>query len=78
MWMLLGVLVLGSGIGLYYYLRIVYRMLMPQQDTIPYRIGGTESLSSYAVLAILLFLLILLGIYPAPIMSIVASASAFI
>jgi NADH-quinone oxidoreductase subunit N len=78
LWMLLGVLVLGSGIGLYYYLRVIYRMLMPEKHSLPYRIGGVEGVSSYAVLAILLFLLIIFGVYPAPIMSIVATASAFI
>ncbi|MEX0963408.1 MAG: NADH-quinone oxidoreductase subunit N [Pseudohongiellaceae bacterium] len=78
LWMLLFVLVLGSGIGLYYYLRIVYRMLMPEKHNISYRQGGMESLSSYAALAILLFLLLLFGVYPAPIMSIVSAASSFI
>ena len=78
LWMLLGVLVLGSGIGLYYYLRIIYRMFMPEKHSLPYRVGGVESVSSYAVLAILLFLLLLFGVYPAPIMSIVATASAII
>lgn len=78
LWMLLAVLVLGSGIGLYYYLRIVYRMLMPEKHSIPYRVGGMESISSYGVLAILLILLLLFGVYPAPLMSIVAAASAFI
>jgi NADH-quinone oxidoreductase subunit N len=78
LWVLLGVLVLGSGIGLYYYLRIIYRMFMPEKHLLPYRVGGVESVSSYAVLAILLFLLLLFGVYPAPIMSIVATASAFI
>jgi NADH-quinone oxidoreductase subunit N len=78
LWVLLGVLVLGSGIGLYYYLRIIYRMFMPEKHSLPYRVSGVESVSSYAVLAILLFLLLLFGVYPAPIMSIVATASAFI
>ena len=78
LWMLLGVLVLGSGIGLYYYLRIIYRMFMPEKHSLPYRVGGGESVGSYAVLAILLFLLLLFGVYPAPIMSIVATASAII
>jgi NADH-quinone oxidoreductase subunit N len=78
LWVLLGVLVLGSGIGLYYYLRIIYRMFMPEKHSLSYRVGGVESVSSYAVLAILLFLLLLFGVYPAPIMSIVTTASAFI
>ena len=75
LWVLLAVLVLGSGIGLYYYLRIIYRLFMPAEQEQPYRIAGAEAVSSYAVLAILVFLLLLFGIYPAPIMSIVAMAS---
>ncbi len=78
LWMLLAVLVVGSGIGLYYYLRIIYHMLMPQKHAIPYRPGGVESVISCGVLAILLFLLLLLGVYPSPLMVIVASASSFI
>jgi NADH-quinone oxidoreductase subunit N len=35
LWILLGVLVLGSGIGLYYYLRIIYRMFMPEKHSQP-------------------------------------------
>ncbi len=78
LWMLLGTLVIGSGIGLYYYLRIVYRMLMPLDQTISYRVAGIESLGSYAVLAILVFLVLLLGILPAPIMALIADISATI
>lgn len=78
LWMLLAALIIGSGIGLYYYLRIIYKMLLPADDSIQHRIAGIESISSYAVIAILVFLLLFLGVYPAPVMSIVASASAFI
>lgn len=78
LWLLLAALVIGSGIGLYYYLRIIYRMLMPAEDSVQHRIAGIESLSAYGVIGILVFLLLLLGIYPAPVMSIIASASAFI
>jgi NADH-quinone oxidoreductase subunit N len=74
LWVLLGVLILGSGIGLYYYLRIVYRMMLPQREMMEYREGGIESISSYGVLAILLLLLIILGVYPAPVMSLIQSA----
>jgi NADH-quinone oxidoreductase subunit N len=78
LWVLLAVLVIGSGIGLYYYLRIVYQMLMPEDESLRYRIAGIESLGSYGVIAVLVFLLLLLGIYPAPVMSIVASVSAYL
>ena len=78
LWVLLGVLVLGSGIGLYYYLRIIYRVFMPEEHSLPYRVRGVEGSSSYVMLAILFFLLLLFGIYPAPIISVVAAASALI
>ncbi len=78
LWVLLGVLVVGSGIGLYYYLRIVYRMLLPQREAFAYREAGIESLSSYGVLALLLLLLVVLGIYPTPLMTLIQSVAAVI
>lgn len=75
LWVLLAVLIVGSGIGLYYYLRIVYRMLMPVQDEVEFREAG---LSSYGVLAILLILLLVLGIYPTPVMTVIETISAYI
>lgn len=78
LWALLAVLVIGSGIGLYYYLRIVYRMLLPQRELLDYREGGIESISSYGVLALLVALLLLLGIYPAPLMNLIQTVAATI
>jgi NADH-quinone oxidoreductase subunit N len=78
LWSLLIVLVIGSGIGLYYYLRIVYRMLVPIGEDKNYRIAGLESISSYGVIAILVFLLLLFGVYPAPLMSLIGTVSAAI
>lgn len=75
LWALLAVLVIGSGIGLYYYLRIVYRMILPQRETLDYREGGIESMSSYGVLALLTLVLLLLGVYPAPVMNLVQSVA---
>ena len=78
LWVLLGVLVIGSGIGLYYYLRIVYCMLLPATDTKPLPLTGMQSLSSQGVLVVLFILLVVLGIYPAPVMNIIETISAFI
>lgn len=78
LWVLLGVLVIGSGIGLYYYLRIVYCMLLPIRDEQPLPLKGIQSLSSQGVLAVLFVLLVVLGVYPSPIMSIIETISAFI
>ena len=76
LWVLVAVLILGSGIGLYYYLRIVYRMLLPEDGHADFRIAGAESISSYGVLAILFLLLIVLGVYPGPIMDLLVTLSA--
>ncbi|MFT5937115.1 MAG: NADH-quinone oxidoreductase subunit N, partial [Pseudohongiellaceae bacterium] len=80
LWVLLAALVIGSGIGLYYYLRIVYIILQPlkarQQTSFP--IAGIESVSSYFVIGLLFLLLILLGVYPSPLVSLIKSASSFI
>lgn len=76
LWLLLFALVLGSGIGLYYYLRIVYQMLLPPASSQAVKEAGIESISSYIVLGILLFLVLLLGIYPAPAMELLESAAA--
>ncbi|GAB5498162.1 MAG: NADH-quinone oxidoreductase subunit NuoN [Pseudohongiellaceae bacterium] len=78
LWMLLLAMVLGSGIGLYYYLRIVYRMCMPAKEHSAYRVAGIESLSSYVVLALVFLLILVLGVYPAPLMNLVAVASTLI
>ncbi len=78
LWILLAVLILGSGIGLYYYLRIVYRMVLPTPDQISFRVGGMESFSAYGVLSILLLLLLVLGVYPAPVMTLIESIAAFV
>jgi NADH:ubiquinone oxidoreductase subunit 4 (subunit M) len=58
----------------------VYIILQPlkakQQTSFP--IAGIESLSSYFVIALLFLLLIILGVYPSPLVSLVKSASGFI
>ncbi len=77
LWMLLAALIIGSGIGLYYYLRIVYRMVLPAEAA-SFETGGRNLLSAYSVLAVLFLLLLVLGVYPAPIMSLIESIAATI
>lgn len=76
LWTLLAVMIIGSGIGLYYYLRIVYRMLKPAKDFSSFREAGIESLSTYVVLVVLFILLLVLGVYPAPLIAVIESAIA--
>lgn len=76
LWWLLILLVVGSGIGVYYYLRVIYRMLLPIDDPVPFREAGWPSIGSYAVLGFLLFTLVLLGVYPTLIMGLIESVAA--
>lgn len=76
LWVLLATLVIGSGIGIFYYLRIVYQMLLPVTDATPFKEAGWASIGSYAVLAFLLASLFLLGVYPGPLMDILAAIAA--
>lgn len=57
-------LILGSVIGLYYYLRVLVAMAMPTESTTP--VPVTAPLFGTAVIAVLLALLVALGTYPAP------------
>ncbi len=75
LWVLLAVLVVGSGIGIYYYLRIIYQMLVPSENPHRFREAGWASIGSYAVLSFLLLSLLVLGIYPSFLMSIIEVVS---
>jgi NADH-quinone oxidoreductase subunit N len=78
LWGLLLVLVAGSGISIYYYLRIIYRMLLQSEHQQDFRIAGWSSIGSYAVLALLLFALVLLGVYPASLMALIETVAVSI
>ena len=68
LWLLLAALIVGSGIGLYYYLRIVYRMLLPEPEQAPELRQGTMA---FPVVLVTFLLLIVLGVYPASLMSLI-------
>ena len=78
LWVLLAVLIIGSGIGLYYYLRIVYCMLLAADKEQGFEVSIGRNISSHAVLAFLFVLLIGLGIYPTPLVTIIETISAYI
>jgi NADH-quinone oxidoreductase subunit N len=79
LWVLLATLVIGSGIGLFYYLRVIYTMLLPRRsEEEQFPIAGAESLSSYFVLGVLFILLIFLGVYPAPLMTLLEGAARLV
>ncbi len=70
-WTLLAAMVIGSGIGLFYYLRIIYRMLTPidHEDLLP--VMGIREVVPHAVLLVLLLALIVPGVIPGWWMSLV-------
>jgi NADH-quinone oxidoreductase subunit N len=72
-WGLLFAMVIGSGIGLFYYLRIVYRMLTPLERFEPMPEAGLKELLPHGVLLILLVALIVLGVYPSWLMSLLST-----
>ena len=79
LWGLLLILVIGSGIGLYYYLRIVYMMLL--SSNINENSGGgiiSKDFAPQAVLAVTFLLLLFLGVYPASLTLLVESISSSI
>ena len=66
LWILLGALVLGSAVGIYYYLRVIYVMTLPEENkateyAIPW-LGET-------VAVLLAVLVVWLGVFPQPLMA---------
>lgn len=64
LWMLLGALIVGSGLGLYYYLRIVFQMT--QVPELAPASPEPRPVGMHLLLAVLLLLIVGLGVYPAP------------
>ena len=71
-WTLLGSLILGSGIGIYYYLRVVYYMTRrpEHQPTGP---GTTQSWREFALPGVLIATILLLGTMPQALMAFLES-----
>jgi NADH-quinone oxidoreductase subunit N len=67
LWGLIAALVLGSGIGIFYYLRIVFTMTTPAPaDTI--ETDGHKAGAGRAVIYVLIYLILYLGIFPQQLM----------
>jgi NADH-quinone oxidoreductase subunit N len=62
LWLLMATLVVGSGIGLYYYLRVIFTMTLKSTPTESVRIPFAGGLVMWLVAAAILTL----GIYPTP------------
>jgi len=77
LWFLLTMLIIGSSIGLYYYLRIIYAMLQ-QPGKISKQDPASKVLpfGTHAVLASMTAIIIYLGVYPMPMIEILQSLAA--
>lgn len=87
-WLLLGTMVVGSAIGLFYYLRIVYGMLLPADgsagpagsesatDPDPLPEISLQNLLPHAVLLLLLAALVIPGVVPGGLMELLRSVMA--
>ncbi|MCL4473305.1 MAG: NADH-quinone oxidoreductase subunit N [Actinobacteria bacterium] len=73
LWLLVFSLVASSSIGLYYYLRIIVVMYMqPRQDSAKSGVAAASHLRvGSLVMAVLLLAVVLLGIYPAPLIELI-------
>jgi len=78
LWFLLTMLIIGSAIGLYYYLRLIYIMLQPAEDDTNDPAAVSLPLGVHAVMAAMTAAIIYLGVYPAPMIDTLQSlASTF-
>jgi len=66
LWLLLAALVIGSGIGIYYYLRVVFAMTVKAQN--PNSPPSKLSLVAKIVVCLLIFMMFYLGVLPQPFM----------
>jgi NADH-quinone oxidoreductase subunit N len=71
-WILLGALILGSAIGIYYYLRVVYYMTRkPEQHQI--QVGSGDAWHDRALPCALIAIILLLGMVPQPLLAFLAT-----
>ncbi len=75
LWMLLWALIIGSGIGLFYYLRVVFVMTRPPDGLEPVTMHS-RTRTGESTIAVLVVILIAFGVYPTPLIDVVRDAVA--
>jgi len=71
-------LVIGSVIGLYYYLRIIVAMIQPAPADARPQVTGRHAGLGHAVMAILVVLLIWVGVYPGPLVATIRTSAGML
>jgi NADH-quinone oxidoreductase subunit N len=70
LWFLLTMLIIGSSIGLYYYLRLIYTMLQPAPDSLKNDPAAAAiPMGTNVVLGVMTLAIIYLGVYPMPLIT---------
>ncbi|MFN2198254.1 MAG: NADH-quinone oxidoreductase subunit N [Anaerolineales bacterium] len=79
LWILVGVLVISSAIGLYYYLRVIITMFASlDSEPSPSTTALPSSFPGLLALGILALLLLWLGLYPTAFINLIQSAAQFL
>jgi NADH-quinone oxidoreductase subunit N len=77
LWLLVTMLVLNSAIGLFYYLRIIVVIFSgASEETAALRVPASVPVGAGIVLTVLTLLLLLLGVYPAPVIDVIQTTAA--
>jgi NADH-quinone oxidoreductase subunit N len=74
-WALLGTLIVGSAIGLFYYLRVLVTLYLEPEEASGIGQGAAVSIVGSLVLGILTVLVFWLGVYPSPLIHAIGTAS---
>jgi NADH-quinone oxidoreductase subunit N len=72
-WVLLAALIIGSGIGLYYYLRVMLALFSRDVSSAADQVEASISQSSSLLVILVAILVLWLGVYPQPALEFIAS-----
>ncbi len=75
LWVLLSTVIIGSAIGLFYYLRVVVTMYLGPEEPAPIRAGAPVSVAGGVVLTLATAFVIWLGVYPAPLIELIRNTT---
>jgi len=79
LWWLMGAVILGSAIGLFYYLRVLIMMFqpIPTRDRVSEPLNWIQNAGGAMLVTAMLFMLVM-GVYPQPFLEIIQQASPYL
>ncbi len=75
LWVLLSIVIVGSAIGLFYYLRVVVTLYLGPEEPVPVEIGAPVSVAGRLVLGLATALVVWLGVYPGPLIELIRNTT---